>query len=502
LPQPFWKTPLAPALFWPALLALLALGLILRAWELGRDCFWYDEVVTMRLATSATPADLITLLGRIDATRAPLHPLLLQLWLQVYGTTEIAARSFSVVAGMLTLLSIAALAAITCSRRVSLFATALAAISPALVDYSREARMYALYVLIVSLAWLALFSLKLVRTPARRAAILAAYSLALAAMTYTHPLGLVMFGTLALFAWLARRSLAISIPAGLLAHLLPFLALAPWLPRYFDHPPEFLTGRLGPQFLFGMPLPWTGGNFVYLAMLIALMFWGACALKHRGHGLPMLRLFDPEITTGLLFWLVVPAFTLYTASYLWHPIFGPTRYTLALAPAFFTLVARGLARMRWRVSLPLAVLLVAMSLPLLHHHLIETSHVSDWRAMANILANYSDRHVVFVYSDTPGHNVEVETARFYLEHLAEVHDGYHGLTAFQSLHARPPILRAFVPGAPDPDQSDDPAIQQDALGHLHLERGGYVLQTGGFFQGIDVQRYRPANQVGAKAIVR
>ena len=60
------------------LLLVLAGGTALRPWRLGSLSFWYDEVVTMRLAQAPTPAALVHRLFEIDATRAPLQPLLLR----------------------------------------------------------------------------------------------------------------------------------------------------------------------------------------------------------------------------------------------------------------------------------------------------------------------------------------------------------------------------------------------------------------------------------------
>src|SRR4051794_17307607 len=68
------------------LVALVGIGL--RVWHIDRDSLWYDEVVTMRLARTAGPTELISLLGQIDGTRAPLHPLLLQAWVRVFGPSE------------------------------------------------------------------------------------------------------------------------------------------------------------------------------------------------------------------------------------------------------------------------------------------------------------------------------------------------------------------------------------------------------------------------------
>ena len=86
------------------LLLILLVAVVLRIRGLDRYSLWYDEVVTMRLARTANPAALILLLGQIDGTRAPLHPLILQNWLCLFGTSELAGRSFSAVCGIITIL--------------------------------------------------------------------------------------------------------------------------------------------------------------------------------------------------------------------------------------------------------------------------------------------------------------------------------------------------------------------------------------------------------------
>src|SRR5690348_6360396 len=102
------ETKSAPARFRPPLvfgvtLALtLLLATALRTWQLGQLSFWYDEVVTMRLAQAPTPGALLDRLFEIDATRAPLHSLLLQGWVRLFGTSETSARALSVLCGVVT----------------------------------------------------------------------------------------------------------------------------------------------------------------------------------------------------------------------------------------------------------------------------------------------------------------------------------------------------------------------------------------------------------------
>ena len=147
-----------------AAIALVAAAL--RLYQLGRLSFWYDEVVTMRLARSPSPRALFERLFEIDATRAPLHPLLLELWLRLFGTSEFAARSFSVLCGVATIVLIYS----DRPRRLrhnrpDSGAAWLAAFSPILIVYSREARMYAWLVLVTCLCWRLLLALRDSFTP-------------------------------------------------------------------------------------------------------------------------------------------------------------------------------------------------------------------------------------------------------------------------------------------------------------------------------------------------
>jgi Dolichyl-phosphate-mannose-protein mannosyltransferase len=130
---------------------ILAVAAGLRAWKLGQLSFWYDEVVTMRLAEAPTPAALIDRLFQIDATRAPLHPFLLQAWIGLFGLSEASGRALSVLCGIVTVGLVCWIGRLVFDKATGLWATGLAAVSPPLVYYSREARMYALLVMITCL---------------------------------------------------------------------------------------------------------------------------------------------------------------------------------------------------------------------------------------------------------------------------------------------------------------------------------------------------------------
>ncbi len=310
---------LATALGCSAICAgIFGLGAALRSFELGRLSFWYDEVVTMRLARADSVAALLERLFQIDATRAPLHPILLEAWLRLFGTSEASARSLSVVCGLATIVLIFLIGRIVFDAPTGLWAAWLGALSPILVVYSREARMYAWLVLVTCFAWLALLVLNrrarcreceppgepvseaarreprpsgeptakaarteprppgITRARAHSIAWTAAYGLSLVALAYSHPLGIVMGATLALAGLIGAQACFGDLVGWLVVHGVAVLLVLPWVRNYFDHAPEFLSGRPPFRFLLGVPIGFIGGDFrvlLGLVLLIAVGLW-------------------------------------------------------------------------------------------------------------------------------------------------------------------------------------------------------------------------------------
>ncbi|MBX6315237.1 MAG: hypothetical protein IRY99_20350, partial [Isosphaeraceae bacterium] len=111
----------------------------------------------------------------------------------------------------------------------------------------------------------------------------------------------------------------------------------------------------------------------------------------------------------------VPPVALYVISLVAHPVFGPARYTLFVAPAYLLLVARGLAKLPRPVGLLLAASGAWLSGIALGESVYAPDLKADWRAAAALVAREcpADRAIVVVATDAE-RNVEVETARYYL----------------------------------------------------------------------------------------
>ena len=133
--------------------ALLFGAFALRALQLGRESLWRDEVDSIRFALAPWPAPLENFAKAGE--NGPLYHLILRGWLSLGGSSDLALRLFSTLCGTLLLAVIYALGRRLLGPRAAGWATVLAALSPALVWYAGEGKMYALQPLLIGLALLA-----------------------------------------------------------------------------------------------------------------------------------------------------------------------------------------------------------------------------------------------------------------------------------------------------------------------------------------------------------
>lgn len=145
--------------------ATVLLAFAVRVWSSTAQSLWRDEVDAIRFATRALPALLETF--RQPGENGPLFYLLLRPWLALHGQSEFALRYLSVVLGVLAVpltYLVARRLLRYCDRTVPLpdgsatvnpwhatiawLASLGVALSPYLVWYSQEGKMYALVVVL------------------------------------------------------------------------------------------------------------------------------------------------------------------------------------------------------------------------------------------------------------------------------------------------------------------------------------------------------------------
>ncbi len=106
-----------------------------------------DEAQSIWVSTKSVP--LILHLDAQDVL-VPLYEVLLHFWMQIFGSSVLAARSLSFLFFVLTLPVLYLLAKETNSKRVAMITITLFSLSPFIMWYSSEARMYTLFAFITT----------------------------------------------------------------------------------------------------------------------------------------------------------------------------------------------------------------------------------------------------------------------------------------------------------------------------------------------------------------
>lgn len=268
----------------PLLLAfLLSVGLLFRIANLDQKVFWVDEVATViravgytkaevisQLADGSphTPADLIayqqitpdrTLLDTLNALarspeHAPLYFLLVRFWMQCFGSSVSAIRSFSVLCSLLVLPCVywfsqelfglnqigARQSSFHCMNRstasnpthlIGWTAVMLMAVSPFFIAYAQEARPYSLWLLTVVLCSGTL--LRSIRLDSRES--WATYAVMLALSSYTSLLSVLLAIGQGVYVWSVERQFNQTVQRYLIAVSVAALAFLPWVWVILNH---------------------------------------------------------------------------------------------------------------------------------------------------------------------------------------------------------------------------------------------------------------------------
>jgi 4-amino-4-deoxy-L-arabinose transferase-like glycosyltransferase len=392
-----------PASVFPRDLLLLAgltfLGLALRLWGLGHESIWYDEAISLRLAERSVFSLLSV--GGADPGNPSGYFLLLKAWLAVWGPSIENARALSALAGGLSVPAVWLFGHICrLPRSVNLLAGLLVAVSPPLVYLGQEARVFALFVTVATLAvaCVALIERRVITWA------WAGFALLGAAMMHLHYYGAFVLVTLGLhLAWWALfhdRRVLVLLAASAVVVVLAFL---PWLPvfRWQLAQGESRSAEswwqhlaLVPLFdLAGRTLIWKEAGVKTVAAadlaIVLLIFVPLLAALRRVEPRP-----------GLLLWWVIGLPLTAAVVSLVVPMVH-SHYLSPMIPALLLLVAAAVEAgwrlgPRWSVAVPALALVLVTTASL--GRLYALPHKDAWRELA--LRTSSEPAVpVYFYED-------------------------------------------------------------------------------------------------------
>lgn len=366
-------------LAWLSLLVLLAFGL--RAWHLDYQSLWRDETDAIRFS-QAPLTELLDNLTR-PGWNGPFYFILLRGWLALAGEGEFAARYSSLIVGSLAVPLTWIVGRRMVGRATGAIGAALVALSPYLVWYAQELKMYAL---VLCLGLLSTY-LYLRALDEGRWQWWAGHVAVTSLLMYTHILAMLILLPQALWfmaGWQRHRPHLRGWLVDMAALTLPYLPLAVWqvpvLLSDFEtghpfYPLDDMAQILFLAFSRGVATPW-GQIPVSKGVFLFLLLSGVALRVQNGY----------RGVLALALWLTAPVVAVYLISR-GMPIFTD-RYLIYVTPAYALLLARGLEAIGGQSRFAQALAGVLLVLFLAQGWWTQATHPikSDFRSAARLVA--------------------------------------------------------------------------------------------------------------------
>ena len=390
------------------LVGVIALGFDL--YRLGTPSIWFDEAFSVELARQPLPLLWHIIWG--PEPNMELYYLFLHFWLGFTSflglhPTEFVVRFPSAIFAALSSVMVFLLGRRFLGTTVGLVGAGLYILNSLQLTYAQQTRAYSLQLLLICIAWYALFTLLSQSSHHKRWWI--CYVAVTTLAIYSHLFTLViLLAQLTAFVGLLiipstwRASTRKQLPAFIVSLMIIGLLSIPML-LVSLHGPK--TGWLPvPQLrdIYNLFLVYSANSKFYM-----LVLFGFCALgllvavlvsvPEGKQVLEQFALYKSEedkrnamlehylpVAYGLFCWVVVPVIFSYVVSQGSTRLFS-TRYLVTILPALFLLVGLGVASLRWRavqVGLALALLLFALHYVPAYY---KGAQIEDWNSTVHWL---------------------------------------------------------------------------------------------------------------------
>lgn len=323
-----------PSLTW--LVGALLVAAAVRLPGLGQESLWVDEGTTYIRAVLPLDVVLRNVLGVRD--QVPLYYLLLRLSSPAFGTSEFGLRLPSVFFGLANIPFAYLLGRSSGRHHVGVLAAWIMALNPFHVWYSREARMYSLGLLLVSIAmWCFLLALRhggarrwMALTVTSGVAYLTHYACLAVGLVQLSVFLLTFRRTYRAFrSWILAQAVAVAPAAGWLVLSMTFHGYSgirgTWLPK-----PSLLAPA---KTFWNFSLLYDGRltlSSVLALSVFALTLWSG-----------MWRRSESDWRLSMIVWLVLLPCLALVVSYALGSVYMD-RYLSICAPAYFLLLSAGL----------------------------------------------------------------------------------------------------------------------------------------------------------------
>lgn len=393
-----------------ALFVIVLLSVALRFIAINQS-LWLDEAIGAIVVKNFSYKDIITRFPLTD-NHPPLYYLALKAWTDLYGYSEIALRSLSVLFGALTVIFIYKVAEVIGTTKKVIFpllASLFLATSPLHINYSHEARMY---VMAGFLATAGIYYFLKVTKEKGSIWQWLAFSLFYTALIFTDYVPIFLYPVFPIYALIKKKDKAWW--GKFIAANVPLLVLG-----YFWYPIFDIQGQKGDWLLKTLP-EWKrvagGATFKEAALVWIKFIVGRISFVNKTFYYSMILVFS--IPFAYLFnkallrekkklnienlWFFVPLALGFIASF-FLPIFKYFRFIFVL-PTFYLILAKGVDRQKgfiakWiLVSLVMAINFISWFIYIVD----DSQRRENWRqAVGFIEENAGENDVVIFENPEP-----------------------------------------------------------------------------------------------------
>jgi len=390
---------------------LLILGILLlcsffiRCYGITKGDIWADEATTIYYSQHSISD---TIKWCIEDVHPPLYNIILNVWMKVFGISEIAGKSLSLLFGVACVLMIFLVGKELCNEKVGFYSAIFLTFSTFNIFYSIETRGYSLLCLLTLFSFF--FYIKYLRcTENKKIGYILGYLISSSLLLYTHPFSPFIILTQNLHFIIVKlyRKRLKDIKNWLVIQFILLLSFLPWIPIFLN---QIKTAAMkaiwiSKPTLFGLNqssveytlIRFAGDKLllvVFLALIIIFLFKIMLQKKTK----KQTNLF--ENATLLLLWFVFPIFASCLYSLYFPPIFV-MRYVIFSSLAFYILVALAISNLfktKYQV--------IAVSLILLYSIFVIANFNSafiikeEWKHVSQDLKGYVKEGDIVVVDNT------------------------------------------------------------------------------------------------------
>ena len=373
------------------LVIILFIALTLRIYKLSSKSLWLDEGLALWIANRDSIPSLFKELSY--NLHPPVYYLILHYWLKIFGASEIALRSISVISGVASVFMTYKIGKIIYNKHVGLISSFLSAISIFLINYSQEGKSCSFTCFLTTVS--TYFFIKYLQT--NKFKNLAWYTTTGSILILTHSSGLFIVLSHFIYILISRagkfKDLTVDIKKVLLAQGIITGIATIWSLTIKDQIPirkgyiiVWIREPSVQTLIDTFKDYYSGSTFTFVIFLLFLL----------------IALFNKEKSkTTLVFTLgILPPILLFMVSKFWQPLYLH-RYTIGASISFYILVAKGILMTKPTTRILGILFIILSSFELLYnYHLSSYPYIYkaiDWKKAVSVVEKNATNKDLIVF---------------------------------------------------------------------------------------------------------